>query len=82
MALYIAADRIDVQREVQLLARRLQQPTEWDQRRLVRLVRYLKGTRAWGVRLCAPTAATSGKVVIDMYSDTDFAGCRETRRAM
>ena len=50
ICLYIAADRGDTQRDVQLLARRLSSPTEWDYKRLVRMTRYLN-------LRCAPAAA-------------------------
>ena len=82
IALYVAPDRWDIQRDVQLLSRHLQDPSEWDQKRLVRLVRYLKGTQGYGVRLQKPMHAKQDSVVLDMFSDTDFAGCKETRRAM
>ena len=50
-------------------------------KRLVKLTRCLKGTPNYGVRMQSPRG-WMGKVTLDMYSDTDFAGCTETRRAM
>eukprot|EP00959_Pyramimonas_sp_CCMP1952_P218469 4569274-Pyramimonas_sp.AAC.1 len=38
IALYISPDRADIQRDVQLLTRNLGQPTEFDRKRLVKLV--------------------------------------------
>ena len=56
-------------------------PTDFDRMRLVRLVRYLTGTRTFGVLRKKPKGEP-GIVKMDMYSDTDFANCKETRRAM
>ena len=76
---YISADWQDIQRDVQLLSRR--PPKDYDMKRLVKLTRYLKGTQNHGVRMQSPSG-WMGKVTLDMYSDTDFAGCTETRKAM
>ena len=81
IALYITPDRPDIQRDVQVLTRSLRSPTSYDRRRLVRLVRYLKGTRTFGMVMKRP-AGKKGKVELELYSDTDFAQCKETRRAM
>jgi hypothetical protein len=67
---------------VQLMSRKLQAPTAQDQQRLVKVVRYLKGTQQYGVRLSRPLHAKKDIIQLDMFSDTDFAGCAETRRAM
>ena len=49
IALYVMPDRPDIQRDVQILTRNLKQPTAFDRKRLVKLVRYLKGTRTYGI---------------------------------
>jgi len=82
IALYISADREDVQRDIQLLSRSLRDPKEFDMRRLVRMVRYLKGTKSFGVRLSLQKGHKPGVVDMKMYSDTDFGTCKQTRRAM
>ncbi|CAK0813201.1 unnamed protein product [Prorocentrum cordatum] len=82
IALYISPDRADIQRGVQLLTRNLSQPTEFDRKRLVKLVRYLKGTKTFGVLLEKPTGSKPGEVKLQLFTDTDFATCKETRRAM
>ena len=82
IALYLCPDRWDIQRDVQLLSRKLKEPTQHEWKRLVRVVRYLKGTRSAGVRMRKPTQTAKNVVQLDMFSDTDFAGCLETRRAM
>ena len=81
IALHLAGDRWDIQRDVQILARAVQRPTVHDRKRLVKLVRYLKGTYDHGHRLGAPIHGKAGEAVLDMFSDSDFAGCPETRRA-
>ncbi|CAK0856887.1 unnamed protein product, partial [Prorocentrum cordatum] len=82
IALYISPDRADIQRDVQLLTRNLSQPTEFDRKRLVKLVRYLKGTKTFGVLSEKPTGSKPGEVRLQLFTDTDFATCKETRRAM
>ena len=81
IALYVTPDRADIQRDVQVLTRTLKAPTCYDRRRLVRLVRYLKGTRTFGMVMKRPTGQ-KGKVELALHSDTDFAQCKLTRRAM
>ena len=70
--LYINVDRDDIQRDVQLLSRCLREPSQFDWRRLVKLVRYLKGHRNLGIVMKKPKNAKKGVVVMDMYTDTDF----------
>ncbi|CAK0815286.1 unnamed protein product, partial [Prorocentrum cordatum] len=82
VALYISPDRADIQRGVQLLTRNLSQPTEFDRKRLVKLVRYLKGTKTFGVLMEKPTGSKPGEVKLQLFADADFATCKGTRRAM
>ncbi len=77
IALYVMPDRPDIQRDVQMLTRSLKAPTTYDRRRLVRLVRYLKGTRTFGMVMKKPMGK-KGKVELELYTDTDFAQCKET----
>ncbi|CAK0865359.1 unnamed protein product, partial [Prorocentrum cordatum] len=74
---YLALDRPEVQFTAKECARGMQKPTERHLRLLKRAGRFLIGApRAiwkWG-RQRAPT-------VIDIYSDTDWAGCPITRRS-
>ena len=70
--LYISPDRPDIQRDVQLLCRKMHDPTEWDHKRLVRVIRYLMGTRCWGTLLKKPktkVSAHSKTVTMDMYTE-------------
>ncbi|CAK0851548.1 unnamed protein product, partial [Prorocentrum cordatum] len=74
---YLALDRPEVQFAAKECARGMQRPTERHLRLLKRAGRFLIGApRAiwkWG-RQRAPT-------VMDIYSDTDWAGCPITRRS-
>jgi hypothetical protein len=81
IALYVMPDRPDIQRDVQILTRNLREPKAFDKKRLVRLVRYMKGTKTFGMLMKKPNGV-KGKVLLELFSDTDFAGCKETRRAM
>ncbi|CAK0834427.1 unnamed protein product, partial [Prorocentrum cordatum] len=80
--LYNSPDRADIQRGVQLLARNLSKPTEFDRDRLVKLARYQRGAKTYGALLKGPAASKPGEVKLHMFTDTGFAACKETRRAM
>ena len=82
IALFIAADRWDLHREVQRCTRILAAPSSHDWRRAVRIGKYLQGPRLVGtlLRLDPGLARASGKVLLDMFGDSDHAGCVATRR--
>ena len=69
--MYLAEDRWDIKRDTELLARRLHAPREFDRRRLIRVVKFLKGAPRWGHQLRIQGYA--GKISIDAYSDTNYA---------
>ena len=79
--LYLGADRWDVKRDTELAARHLKEPREFDWRRIVRITKYLKGKPAWGHELRGDNGL-AGKIMLDMYSDTDYAPDDTTKRAM
>lgn len=82
LCIYISYDRWDIQREVQLIVRKLANPNEHDWKRLVKLTRYLKGTPEFGVQLLRPDRKSRPhELLLEMYSDTDFGGCKQTRRS-
>jgi hypothetical protein len=56
IALYITPDRADIQRDVQVLAKSLRDPSAHDRQRLVKLVRYLGASTA----CLAPTSTPVG----------------------
>jgi len=65
------------------MARRLQAPREFDRRRLIRCVKYLKGTPRWGHEL--KIDGHPGKIALDLWSDTNYApddDPQRSRRAM
>ena len=80
--LYLAADRWDIKRDVEVCARSLKEPTTHDRRRIIKIVRYLKGTRCFGHKLEINKDALKGKVALDLFSDTNYAPDDGTRRAM
>jgi hypothetical protein len=79
--IYLSSDRIDIQKDVGLLAGRLAKPTEFDYRRLVRLGRYLVGRKTYGVWMPKPVSVHLGTILLDGISDTDWAGDK-TRRSV
>ena len=80
--LYAAVDRWDIKRDVEICARSLAAPTWHDRKRVIRIVKYLKGTREWGHKLELDRRAAPGLCYVDMYSDTNYAPDDGTRRAM
>ena len=75
---YLAADRSDIRVSTVKLCARMANPTEEDLSRLKRVGRFLKG---------APRSPVlfewqAPDVGIEAYSDSDWAGDRETRRSM
>ena len=75
--LYLAQDRSDIQYAIKELSRNMSQTTARDWRALVRLGRYLIGKPR--VVLHFDYQATVDKISI--WGDTDFAGCRRTRKS-
>ena len=73
---YLALDRPDVAFSCKELRRAFSKPTE-DVRALKRCVRYL----VHNPRLIRHYQWGRGADCIDIYADTDFAGCRRTRRS-
>ena len=74
---YLATDRPDLMYAVKELARKMATPSVIDAERVRRLVRYLKGRPravAWYRYQDMPRH-------VDGYTDSDWAGCRVTRRS-
>ena len=74
---YLSPGRPDIAYIVKELARKMADPTEGDWQRLKRLGRYLKGKpRIQQVYRWQPSPT-----VLRVYSDADWAGCKETRKS-
>ena len=86
-AAYLAADRADIGNTVKNLARRMQQPRVFDQMKLKRLARYLKGKPRVVLRYRPQRAPTILRLEVpkpkelEMYVDSDNAGDKESRRS-
>ena len=74
---YLALDRPDLAYASEELCRAFSRPTTSDVEALERMVRYLmhRRRRVWQYEWCNADDA------IDVYADTDFAGCKKTRRS-
>lgn len=81
-AIYLSIDRRDVRYEVKELARHMRDPREVDWENLLTLGRYLlhRPTLARIVTL-NPESKASGILTVDGFTDSDWAGCLDTRRS-
>ena len=73
-ASYLSQDRCELQFAVKELARRMQQP---NMQALKRLVRFLKGSP----RCLVVYNRQPEQPFVDVFSDSDWAGCTKTRRS-
>ena len=78
---FLSQDRPDINFSTKELCREFAAPTQKSYLRLKRLVRYLVGVPR--LVYFYPFLAKGDKpaTAIDLYVDTDFAGCKETRRS-
>ena len=72
----LSQDRCELQFAVKELARRMQQPNT-NMQALKRLVRFLKGSP----RCLVVYNRQAEQPVVDVFSDSDWAGCAKTRRS-
>ena len=75
--MYVAPERPDAQYCIRELTKAMKEPTTKDKQSLVRVVRYLSGTRSFGVEIRSGKDST----VLQVYSDTDWAACKRTRKS-
>ncbi|CAE7722011.1 unnamed protein product [Symbiodinium sp. CCMP2592] len=81
-AIYLSADRRDIQFAVKELARRMQNPRVCDWLAAETLARYLRATPRFGrVVVLDPASKSTALLNLEVYSDSDWAGCPETRRS-
>ena len=74
---YLSQDRCGLQFAVKELARRMQLPDAKNMQALKRLVRFLKGSP----RCLVVYGRQAEQQVVDVFSDSDWAGCVKTRRS-
>ena len=74
---YLAQDRSDIQYAVKELSRGMSNPTQNDDKQLKRLARYLIGRE----RAVTEYGYQGNYRSIEVWSDTDYAGCKRTRKS-
>ena len=74
---YIVPDRADLAYSVKELARHMSKPTRGDWVRLKRVARYLLGRP----RMQQIYPWQNSQNILKVYTDADWAGCRETRKS-
>ena len=67
--LHLSVDRWGVKRDTEFLASRLKTPRKFEKRRMIHVIRYLKGTQGYGHVLEAGRGLTD-KIMLDMYTDS------------
>ena len=79
---WLAYTRPDISFATKELARALQQPTIKDQKKLRHLVRYLAGTTDYqfSIRPSVYLTKDSQQLDLNIYVDSDWAGCHQTRK--
>ncbi|XP_024011200.1 uncharacterized protein LOC112086480 [Eutrema salsugineum] len=73
---YLTLTRPDIQFAVNYVCQKMHSPTISDFMLLKRILRYIKGTVTMGINFNKGTDC-----VMRVYSDSDWAGCKETRRS-
>ena len=80
---FLALDRVDVQYAVKEIARKMSNPEAADWEKLKRLALYLKGRPRAVVEFDFVAAEEYDALLeeLDVFTDSDWAGCRRTRRS-
>ena len=73
---YLTLTRPDLQFSVNYICQRMHSPSQSDFTLLKRILRYVKGSLEMGISIKENSDST-----LVCYSDSDWAGCRETRRS-
>ena len=76
---FLAMDRVDISYSSKELCREFAQPNKKSYERLKRVGRYLVGVPR--LQYTFGFSETGPAEYIEIYSDTDFAGCKESRRS-
>ena len=74
---YLSQDRPDIQYATKEVCRKMSAPDEAAWGKLKRIARYLKGEK----RVCYQYCRQQLPNEVVVYSDTDYAGCKETRKS-
>ena len=74
---FLAIDKIDIQHAVKEICRRMSSPAKQDWEKMIRLAQYLKGKP----RMASVFPEGGASDEITCCTDTDWAGCRTTRRS-
>ena len=77
----VTSTRLEIAHAVQKLASRVQSPTVRDKNAANRVLRYLSSTRAIGLKY-GGSATVGTDVVIDAYSDADWANDKVARKSV
>jgi hypothetical protein len=75
---YLTLTRPDIAYAVQQVCLHMHAPRDSHSAMIKRVLRYLKGTSSYGIQLYR---ATTPSPSLTAYSDTDWAGCPDTRRS-
>ena len=78
---FLSQDRPDINFATKELCREFAVPNQKSYLRLKRLIRYLVGLPRLVFRYDFPAKGVAPADSIELFVDTDFAGCRETRRS-
>ncbi|KAK9214398.1 hypothetical protein WN944_006390 [Citrus x changshan-huyou] len=73
---YLTFTRPDITHAVNKVCQHFQSPTKQDLKAITRILRYLKGTLDFGLRFLEQSSNQ-----LYAFSDSDWAGCLETRRS-
>ena len=79
--LWLSLERPDLQYSIKKLSQTASKPTEADWCALRRVARYMVGVAETQLRYVAPSSGTPGAEVVTTWVDSDWAGCRITRRS-
>ena len=80
-AIYLSLDRRDIQYAVKEAARHMSQPRQCDMKAVKTLATYLQTHPTVGRVVTCDQPSATGEWSIELYSDSDWAGCLESRRS-
>jgi hypothetical protein len=78
---YLGQDRMDLQFAAKEVCRKMSKPTKKGLKKMKRMTRYLIAVPRVVWRFREEKGERAKKDVVNVYSDSDWAGCRETRKS-